>query len=98
VIVPVVALHEPSRRRLRGLVPVVPLSVALLFAGTLALPKLASAVFAGELGDISTPVGLGLDEIRESVLELLLALTGFLAYSAARRRKYDPTHTESRAP
>lgn len=80
VIVPViVALHEPTRRRLRPLLPLMPLSLAVVFAGILLIPRLARTVL-----DIPIhPVSIGLEEIKESLLELLIAFTAYIAYRAA---------------
>lgn len=102
VIVPViVALHDPTRLRLRPLLPLMPLSLAVVFAGILLMPRLARTALESQLLDIPDhPVARGLDEIRESLLELLIAFTAYLAYRAAQAegRMVGPTLGSTRAP
>lgn len=102
VIPAVSALHEATGRRLRRLVPVVPLFLGLLFLANFALSKVATALASAQTRQ---PI----KEIQELNYALLLALASLYVFAQAREHRVEraaetaplePLHTSgsARAP
>jgi hypothetical protein len=82
-VIPVVsALHEATGRRLRGLVPVVPLFVGLLFLANFALSKVATVLSSAQTRQ---PI----KEIQETNYALLLALASFYVFAYVREHRVE---------
>jgi hypothetical protein len=100
VLIPLAALHKPTRRRLERLLPILPAALAVAFVANQVVIKVAEEIFDAHpslYNGTKYSVEYGLYEIKESVIQVIFAAAfGLLYWRVRRQQRPEPDDVEAR--